>query len=288
MRSIGRYLDEFDIAQEVRMERRTHKGSFLLLEGVTDIKRFSSFTDNSACSSVNSYGRNNAVGALKILHKEGFGGVLAIVDADFDKLLSALPSHDAIIYSETHDLDLDWALPTVVHKYLNEVGDPAKCGSFGSAESIISAIIEGLRPVSIARLLNRKGIIKYKLRDVNFTRCFDGMNVEVSAFVDEVCRMRGLEANENTQIREAINNAMTTEIHDPFQLTNGHDFNCALGVALRNELGSRREVHTWGSEIEAGLRLVYSKEEFRVSRIFLDIKSWEGMNSPYRILASEI
>jgi hypothetical protein len=40
MISIQRHMDEYDIAQEVRLERKVHKGSFLLVEGITDIKRF--------------------------------------------------------------------------------------------------------------------------------------------------------------------------------------------------------------------------------------------------------
>jgi hypothetical protein len=37
MISIAKHMDEHDIAQEVRLERKLHKGSFLLVEGTTDI-----------------------------------------------------------------------------------------------------------------------------------------------------------------------------------------------------------------------------------------------------------
>ena len=53
MISIAKHMDEYDIAQEVRLERKLHKGSFLLVEGTTDIKRFRVFIDDDGCSLVN-------------------------------------------------------------------------------------------------------------------------------------------------------------------------------------------------------------------------------------------
>ncbi len=289
MKSITRHLDEFDIAQEVRMEREKHKGAFLLLEGATDVKRFSKFVNAATCSAVNSYGRENALKALDLLDDEGFEGVLAIVDADFDRITDSLWLHDAVIYSETHDLDLDWAHPEVVGRYLKEVGDVMKCKSFGSTESIIAAIIDGLRPVSYARLLNRRGTIRHKLKDVTLTSCFVGLGVDLPRYVAEVCSKRVItDAQQQRSLNEDIAHALSREVHDPYQVTNGHDFNCALGVALRNELGSRRDAHTWASEVELGIRLAYGREEFRESVIYRGVKAWEALNFSYRVFLDDV
>jgi len=267
------------------MERGKHKGSFLLLEGSTDIKRFSKFINSTACSTVNSYGRENALKALDLLDDEGFEGVLAIVDADFDRVVKSLWLHEAVIYSESHDLDLDWAQPEVVGRYLTEVGDPKKSILFGSTESIIAVLVEGLRPVSVARLLNKRGTIRHKLSDVDIMGCFVGLAVDLFKYVEHVCSKRGIaDVKEQQELRENISHALAREIHDPFQITNGHDFNCALGVALRSELGSRRDVHTWASEIELGIRLAYSRDDFCRSAIYRSIKAWEAQNSSYRVL----
>ena len=86
MISIARELDAHDIAQELRQERQVHKGSFLLLEGDRDIKRFTKFVDENACSIQNCFGRENLLGAIEILIDEGFPGVLALADAAFDRI----------------------------------------------------------------------------------------------------------------------------------------------------------------------------------------------------------
>jgi hypothetical protein len=60
MISIAANMDAFDIAQEIRLERQVHKGSFLLLEGQEDLDRFLKFTDTSG-STVNCFGRRNLI-----------------------------------------------------------------------------------------------------------------------------------------------------------------------------------------------------------------------------------
>jgi hypothetical protein len=43
MISIAANMDAYDVAQEIRLERQVHKGSFLLLEGLKDLNRFAKF-----------------------------------------------------------------------------------------------------------------------------------------------------------------------------------------------------------------------------------------------------
>ena len=70
---------------------------------------------------------------------------------------------------------------------------------------------------------------------------------------------------------------------DPYQLANGHDVSAILGIALRKIFGKRRESHTWASEIEAGLRLTFSREDLSQTKIFQIMKKWEFENKSYRI-----
>ena len=190
MISIARHMDEYDIAQEVRLERKVHKGSFLLLEGDTDIKRFSPFVDDDACSFVNCYGRRKAVEAIKILYDEGFVGAVAVIGADFDRVTEKLLVHEGLIYSASHDLDLDWATPAVVDKYLSEVGDVAKLGLHGSADDLIAKILIGLTPVSVARLLNHLKHIRHKLSDIDVSECFVSLSVDVDRYIELVFKER--------------------------------------------------------------------------------------------------
>ena len=283
MLSLSRHLDAFDIAQEVRLERKVHKGSFLFVEGGTDVKRFTPFVDESACSIVNSWGRDNALEATKMLADEGFLGVVACVDADFDRELHELDVHECIVYSESHDLDMDWATEVVLSRYFVEMGEPEKLASFrGGVTEIADRILSGLRVVSTARLLNRLGVIREKLSDLNISSDFQNLSITVEAYSELVKSKRNLTNDRTTQIANLIRGGLTRN-HDLRQITNGHDFHCALGVGLRSDLGSRRDVHTWGSEVEAGLRLCFSKSDLKISHVFAELRRWEEDNMPYKV-----
>src|SRR6266446_3526644 len=133
MISIAAGMDEFDIVQEIRFERQVHRGSFLLLEGSEDLKRFTRFTDEHLCSTMNCFGRSNLINAIKLLYEDGFAGALGLADADFDRLTGSLETHEGVIYSDSHDFDMDWACEQTLHRYLEEVGDPDKCVAAGKA-----------------------------------------------------------------------------------------------------------------------------------------------------------
>jgi hypothetical protein len=287
MISIARHMDEYDIAEEVRLERKVHRGSFLLVEGITDIKRFGPFIDEKECSLVNCYGRRKAIEAVKILYDEGFPGALGAVDADFDRVDNQLEQHEGLVYSESHDFDLDWAQPTVLGKYLNQVADNEKKKIHGSASEIFTKILQALKPVSVARLLNHRKRIGFRLSHIDVSACFRNFAVNLDGYVDLI--FEGCVASEQgrKELKEQISRA-TNQRYDLYQLTNGHDFHSALGECLRSELASRRPQQTWASEVELHLRLVFTDDEFRASEIYRQIRMWIRDNPPYRVLSSRL
>ena len=288
MISIARHIDEYDIAQEVRLERKVHKGSFLLLEGDTDIKRFNPFVDDDACSIVNCYGKRKAIEAIKILYDEGFDGAVAVIDADFDRITGNLLVHEGLIYSTSHDLDLDWATSTVIDKYLFQVGDITKLRHHGSTDDLVTKILVGLGPVSIARLLNHLNHIRYKLSGIDVSQCFRSFSTDIDGYIDLIFKERSATQPEKNALRQQITRAAAQHTHDLHQLTNGHDFHCALGASLRRELGSRRDVHTYGSEVEMHLRLTFGDNDFKASQVYENIAAWVRENTPYKILHSRL
>lgn len=283
MISIAKYMDEYDIAQEIRLERKVHKGAFLLLEGDTDIKRFGIYVDRKACSIVNCYGRDNAVKTITLLYEEGFLGALGMVDADFDRILDVLDKHEGIIYSETHDFDLDWAGQShVLEKYLLQVGDQDKIRRYGSVTEIIQILLDGLKPVSVTRLLNQTGKIRYRVSHIDVSSCMRGFSVDLEQYIALVMNSQRDEAGKR-HLQSQIE-SLARENFDLYQITNGHDFHCALGSSLRSDLGCRREAHTWGREVEMHVRLSFSDSDFIRTCAYTHICEWQKDNFPYRVL----
>ncbi|MEG3093171.1 hypothetical protein [Sphingomonas sp. PB1R3] len=284
MKSITKYIDGWDIAQEVRLERKVHKGAFLFVEGDTDYKRIRKFIDEVNCSVVVCFGRDNLEEAIDLLEDEGFPGILGLADADFDRCGWGNPSTaDNIIYSVSHDFDLDWMTASVIAAYLGEFGDSQKIEALGGSAAVLEIAKRRLEPLSILRSLNQRGIIRMKLSDVDIAAAYNGQNIDVSVLVANISR--GI--NSTQPARTALEQRIASEMGQARlwdQFTNGHDTCGMLGIMLRSEIGSRRDSNTYDREIAAHVRLTYSINEFCSSQLRRDIESWERTNTPYKIL----
>ncbi|MDC0833894.1 putative cytoplasmic protein [Geitlerinema sp. FC II] len=97
-------------ANQIRLRRSTYNGTFLLVEGSSDKTFYSRFVDRSVCELVSVSGKPSSkvlvIEALRILESDSnFLGVIAIVDADFDRLSNCIYDSPNLLYTDTHDLE---------------------------------------------------------------------------------------------------------------------------------------------------------------------------------------
>jgi len=283
MKSFERYMDGPTLAAEVRMERQKHKGSFLLVEGASDIKRFERLVDEAACSFVNCFGKDNVVEAIEQLYEDGFPGALGMVDADFDRLLQNHNEHEGIVASGHHDFDLDTVSSTCFERYIREVGDDAKIAEIGGVRALFAEIISAIRPLGALKYANVKHELGYCLKRVDMSKFFDGKKIDVESMISEVSQGRFNNNKSKSSLADYVVRYAESGL-DPLQLTSGHDFCEALGLALRNIAGKRLAPQTWRSEIEMHFRLAFDAEHFAETAPAGNVKKWERDNSPYQIL----
>lgn len=283
MKSIAGLIDGPTLAAEVRMERQKHKGSFLLLEGATDVKRFERFIDEGKCSFVNCFGKPNVKGAVDQLYDDGFSGAVGMVDADFDRLLNLVTQHEGLIWSDGHDFDLDTAITTVFERYLGEVADPAKVAASGGPRAFLAGLLSALKPLSALRFANEKHGLGYSLTQLEHDKFFDGATVDIEKLIEYVSWGKFSSTAQRDALRSHIQRYATAPI-DLIQMTCGHDFCAALGIALRAQLGSRKSPQTWRSEIEMHFRLALDFGHLKETGVVAALSSWEAANEPYRVL----
>jgi hypothetical protein len=133
------------VANQIRLRRSIHQGTFLLVEGGSDKVFYERFTDRSVCELVTVSGKPSSklrvIAVLKILEEgTGFKGVLAIVDADFDRL-TALPCYSSnLLYTDTHDLETMLINSPAFDKVLSEFSSREKVLQFN--QDVRLAILE--------------------------------------------------------------------------------------------------------------------------------------------------
>lgn len=282
MLSISELLEPEDIFAEMRMERQAHHGAFLLLEGVTDIKRFSKFMVED-CSTVNCWGRPKLLEVVALVDSNSFKGALALADADFDRVINSLIASPSLIYSTCHDFDLDCVASGAIDCYLSEVADAAKLAALGGVSGVVQLHLNAIQPISCARLANCRGKITVSLADLEWDSCYTPFSINKSMYAAKALKKIGPTHDNVNRMLEFIN-AEEEEGHDQWQITNGHDFCVALGISLRDALGTRGKQQTSGREVELHMRLGYQFSHFLQGAVAGQIRQWEHANAPHRVL----
>jgi hypothetical protein len=289
MNSILAQVDGPYVAAQVRLVRQVHKGAFLLLEGSDDARFFEGFIERSACQIEIGYGKENVVTALDLLEDEGFAGVVAAVDADFDRVLGRDHPLEGLCKTDYHDLDVVVFQSEALNRYVAEHGDKTKISSQfnGSYGALREKIIRSCEMISLCRLVSERRALNLKFKGIEIERFISksDLKLDYSGYFSAVIN----NSKGTTSVADIIGyvKAEAAMSHELLQVTQGHDLAIMFGVALRELIGSRRDVHTWGREIESGLRLAFDWRNFVKTELYASLRAWEQQNRSYCVLKKD-
>jgi hypothetical protein len=270
-------------ANQIRLRRSTFSGTFLLVEGSSDKVFYERFVDKIACQIVIMVGKTRAIAVIDILDRSNFDGVLAIVDADFDRLEGSVDKSVNLLLTDTHDLETMLIESPALDKVI---------AKFGSAEKIAKLKLD------VRKSLVEAGISIGYLRWVS--QC-DGLNLTFSdlkfnRFIDE----KTLQMNELDLIQEVKNKSQAFSLKtedlqrriaaednkgfNPWQVCCGHDLVEILALGLRKTIGTMK---VESDDLERNLRLAYEEVYFRKTQLWANLRQWESNNQPYQVLAQD-
>jgi hypothetical protein len=277
-------IDAHYVAAQIRLVRQADKRTILVLEGETDARVFERLIDHTACDIEIGFGRKNVIEAMDLLEDEGFAGVVGVADADFDRLIGVQHNLENLCLTDCHDLDLTIFSSPALERYLAEYADPdlleAKYKS--DFQALRKAILVTSLELSFCRLVSERHGFRLYFKDLRHDQYIDlDLSVDVHLLTSEIIGRSRTRCTVD-QLKRLVA-VETGANHDLYQVANGHDVAAILGIALRKLLGCRRTVHTWASEIEAGLRLAFDWEAMTNTEIFKCLRVWEADNKPYRI-----
>lgn len=274
------------VANQIRLSRSQFLGTFLIVEGDTDKRFYSRFTEAEACRTVIAYGRENAVAASEMLERGGFAGVLAVVDADFDVLEGKIFADSNIFLTDTHDLETMMMKSPALEKLLLEMGSESKQEGFRKklGKEVREVLLEeGLRLGYLRWVSLRHGhALKFEgLSYRNFTDLVT-LAVNQSKLIRTVKDHSQKPQLSDQELQRQIE-AIRDEAHDKWLVCCGHDLIGLLSVGLHKALGSRnwKEVET--EILERSLRLAYEFAWFLDTRLYASIKEWEEINNPFQV-----
>lgn len=293
-------IDEKRAVSSAHLLRTQHKsvqkkpGTCLIVEGDNDIRFFENLIDPQECFLVSANGRLNAVKALSILECQGYAGVLAVVDADYERIRGIPPPSENVLLTDHHDVETMLLVSPALEKLLRSVlpAHQIRLASELAAE-LRKRLLKSGTVVGCLRLLSQNRGLWLKFEGLKLsTLVRDDGTVDPGDLVREVVRLTpGCRLSQAT-LKKLLVQARLDDC-DPWEVCCGHDLTDALVVTLpgaihefalnpsqdrlRDEAGSQHV-------IERRLPLYYEALHFRRTRLYGAISAWETQHVGYSVL----
>lgn len=272
------------LANEVRLKRTQHAGSFLLVEGSDDSRLFRRFIDPKQCHIALGFNKENVTSAIDLLDATRLAGVLGVVDADFDALDGKLPQTTNLINVDCHDVEAMLIRSAALENVVHEFASPDKLTQFENQGGLPlrSRLIETARCLGYLRWTSLRQGWALRFEGLHFSRFVDPHKLIIGK--TELCNeLRNHSQNWSLSCEQLSATGWPPEQpEDPWHLCCGHDLVQLLTLAFRRAIGSRATLTT--ETVASALRLAYGKEDFAQSELAKRIRSWES-NTGFHVLA---
>ena len=163
----------------------------------------------------------------------------------------------------------------------------------GSEDKLDAIVAKGLDLREIIRDTGHDiGVLRLiSLRDgLNLT--FDGLRygfihkntlaVNISDMIDEVYNRSAQRCEDKEKIASAILKCKEME-YDIWHICSGHDLTAILGKALLSLFGTNSTQAVRRAEIESKLRMAFSLDDLRRTKLFIAVLGWERANKPFLV-----
>ncbi|MEH2227957.1 DUF4435 domain-containing protein [Nostoc sp.] len=274
------------VANQIRLRRSTYNGTFLLVEGSSDKTFYKRFVDQLVCELVETSGKQRAIEILKILEQSNFQGVLAIVDADFERLETLLYTSPNLLYTDSHDLETILINSPAFNKVLAEFGSEEKIAQFNRDIKLV--VVENGMSVGYLLWISKCDGLNLTFEGITFSKFIDEQTLQIDELklIQEIKKKSQAFSLSDKNLQERLKSQKSNN-HDPWQICCGHHLVEILSLGLRKALGSNKAADVEPNSLERSLRLAYEEIYFHQTQLYLDIRKWESNNQPFRVLRND-
>ncbi|MEM1168633.1 MAG: DUF4435 domain-containing protein [Cyanobacteria bacterium P01_H01_bin.35] len=283
-------------AIKVRLLRDVYKSQTLLLvEGSSDKTFYQRFVEESKCELViisgNPSSKERVISVLKILEKSNFQGIVAIVDADFDRLTPPTDQKSAnLLYTDSHDLETMLINSPAFDKVISEFGSEEKISQFKKdiKPDIRLVILESAVPIGYLRWISLDDRLDLTFENITFSKFIDEKTLRINKlkFIGEVKKKSQAFSLKEEDLQQQFIDKKNGD-RDPWQICCGHDLVEILSLGLRKTIGSNKATDVEAISLERNLRLAYEAVYFQGTQLYSHIRTWENNNKPFKLLPSE-
>lgn len=258
--------------------------TLIFVEGISDIRFYRKLfnSNNTRVELMPGGGGRPPIEALvnkwrtdKSLHDR----IIAILDADFTRILNPDYEEDPVFLTDNHDMEMMVLSNTdvfdaLVSYYVLE----------GNSNDIRSSVEALLYDISLVKMINQELDYHMKFDGFGFMHLLN-VNTD-SVNLDQFLRVVIAKGGENcittvAEIKEIIL-ARNTEDYNKQELINGHDFVRTLTHIFREKYGYNR---LQDIAIESAIQIAYTKEHFKSTQLYQKLQAWQESHAVEILIA---
>ena len=280
------YITDHTVANAIRMKRALFVGAFLVVEGVTDKLVYGLVLDHEGCMFEIAHGRDNVLGAIRILNADSFSGVLGIIDADFANITGEEIPEDNILQTDLHDLECMMLNSPAFDRMLEEFGSDNRVAAFEATNPAIARqLATNAVPLGCLRLISIQQGLKLKFEGLTFSRFVERSKLQIDSteMIREVVNNSQKYRLDQTELREQVV-IEAQKGHECWQISCGHDIVEILSFAFRKTFSGKSGGEVAAESLERCLRLAYDATYFKETNLYQAMNDWEQRNPDYPIL----
>ena len=270
------FITSDDICNQISMERSVFRGTFLVVEGVTDERLFEKFIDKGEVRIIEAHSKDNVRHAVKdMANIRRDSRVIGIVDPDLDRLRGRKVK-PPLFYTDCRDMEMMVIRSNALQDVLDEYGDPELVAKFTETVGPVrDALISASYPLGLLMYVSQTEGLNLSFKDLDFDRFVNprtltlnaGSMVETVIFNSKNCRV-SRKALLNRLDREA------QELEDQWEAARGHDTVNILLIALKKNFGSFNSRGLNEGELGGALRLAFSDQCFVKTDLYRNTEEW--------------
>jgi Protein of unknown function (DUF4435) len=268
---VREFISANSIANQVAMLRTTMKGPIVLLEGITDGRLYPRFfLPRPHVRAVFCDGKPNLLEAVAEIQNRRTPGVLAICDADYDRLLD-ISRGGGIYYADFHDAETMICYSSAFHRVYEELVD--REASTEESQAVRDSLVEFACEIGEIRLWSMQNQASLKFVDINpGDYLLPDRSFDLEGYAKRV-----LEESVNSNANLATLQALAKTRHfraAGIEVASGHDL-CSL---LSRVIEFQKSNAPLPSQIESMLRLSFDAECFARTELVRELDKWQDRN----------
>ena len=269
-------LSASDIANEISMMRSVFKGTVLVVEGVTDSRLYSKFTDKEGVRILIAHSKDNVRRSVtECQTRRGDSKVVGITDKDIDGLIGRRKS-PPLFETDRNDIESMMMCSKALDDVMSEYADPEKLRNFEEKHGKLSdAIARAASPVCALMYISYRRGMNLSFKDLDHSRFVNSHTLEtdIPRMVSEVYAQSMAQMYPKQTIADQVR-SMLKSLDDPWDAVRGHDAVSILALALRNAFGSYNAKYIRDGELSGALRLAYGLAYFKKTELYAVSENW--------------